>query len=133
MIFSRFKKANITGAAIRTGLDRTTLDPNNPSTRWFNSGAGSPFAIPGQYSLGNAALYYGGFRQPPVFVEHVSIQKNFAIWELVRLQYRADIFDLFNRTSFGSVNGTAGNANFERPTGAQVGARAITMGLRLEF
>jgi len=26
-----------------------------------------------------------------------------------------------------------GNANFGRPTGPQVGARAITMGLRLNF
>lgn len=133
VIFSRFKKASITGQAIRTGIDRTTLDPNNPSTRWFNSGANSPFSIPGQYELGNAALYYGDFRQPPIFVENVSVVKRLQFWESVSLAYRADIFNLFNRTNFGGVNGTVGNVNFGRPTGAQQGARVITMGLRLEF
>ena len=49
------------------------------------------------------------------------------------LTYRADGFNIFNRTSFGGVNGTVGNANFGRPTAPQVGARLITMGLRLEF
>ncbi len=49
------------------------------------------------------------------------------------LVYRADAFNLFNRTNFGLVVGTVGNANFGRPTGPQNGARLITMGLRLEF
>jgi hypothetical protein len=43
------------------------------------------------------------------------------------------MFNLFNRTRFGGVNGTVGNANFGLPSGPQVGARAITMGLRLNF
>ena len=51
----------------------------------------------------------------------------------VVLTYRTDGFNIFNRTSFGGVNGTVGNANFGRPTGPQNGARLITMGLRLEF
>ncbi|MCC6859102.1 MAG: TonB-dependent receptor [Bryobacterales bacterium] len=133
VIFSRFKKAAVTGQAIRTGIDRGALDPNDPNTRWFNYGANSPFAIPGQYALGNAALYYGDFRQPPIFIENVSVQKTFEIWESVGLQYRADVFNLFNRTNFGGVNGTVGNANFGRPTGAQQGPRIITMGLMLQF
>ena len=49
------------------------------------------------------------------------------------LTYRADGFNIFNRTNFGGVVGTVGNANFGRPTGPQVGARLITMGLRLDF
>jgi hypothetical protein len=51
----------------------------------------------------------------------------------VMLTYRADIYNVFNRTAFGGVNGTIGNVNFGRPTGPQVGARVITMGLRLNF
>ena len=51
----------------------------------------------------------------------------------VDLTYRVDAFNLFNRTSFGGIVGTVGNANFGRPTGPQVGARLITMGLRLDF
>jgi hypothetical protein len=51
----------------------------------------------------------------------------------VVLTYRADGFNIFNRTNFGGVNGTVGNAAFGRPSAVQVGARLITMGLRLEF
>ena len=53
----------------------------------------------------------------------------------VVLTVRADGFNIFNRTVFGTggANVTIGNANFGRPTGPQNGARIITMGLRLEF
>ena len=34
-LFTQYKKANLTGVAIRTGIDRTTLDPNDPSKRYF--------------------------------------------------------------------------------------------------
>ncbi len=133
VLFSRRTKANITGHAIRTGVDRTSLDPNNPGIRWFNHGANSPFVQPLQFSLGDAALYYGDFRQPPIFQENVTIIKKFMFRESTMLEYRANFFNLFNRTNFGGVNGTVGNANFGRPTGAQLGPRVITMGLRLWF
>ncbi len=133
VLFSRRTKANITGHPIRTGVDRTSLDPNNPEIRWFNSGANSPFAAPPQFALGDAALYYGDFRQPPIFQENMTLVKKFMFGESTMLEYRANFFNLFNRTNFGGVNGTVGNPNFGRPTGAQQGPRIITMGLRLWF
>ena len=74
------------------------------------------------------------FRQTPVFSENISIVKTFKITGdgRVRFVYRADIFNLFNRTNFG-VNGAIGNADFGKATGPQQGARIITMGGRLEF
>ncbi|MBI3695254.1 MAG: hypothetical protein HY238_10505 [Acidobacteria bacterium] len=51
----------------------------------------------------------------------------------IDLVYRADAFNLFNRTSFGGIVSTIGNPNFGRPTGPQVGARLITMGVRVDF
>ena len=51
----------------------------------------------------------------------------------VDVLYRADAFNLFNRTNFGGINGTIGNVNFGRPSAPQVGARLITMGVRVEF
>jgi len=50
----------------------------------------------------------------------------------VRLQFRADAFNPFNRTNFG-VNGAVGNPNFGRATGPQYGPRIITMGVRAYF
>ncbi len=132
-IFSRITKAVLTGNPIQTGVSRTSLDPNNPNVRWFNYGANSPFAVAAPYTLGNASLYFEDFRNPPFFNENISIQKNFSIAESIRLQYRADAINAFNRTDFGNINGTVGNVNFGRPQGVQDGARVITMGLRLEF
>ena len=50
----------------------------------------------------------------------------------VRLQFRADAFNAFNRTNF-AVNGTVGNPNFGRATSPQDGPRLITMGLAALF
>ncbi|MDQ2899596.1 MAG: TonB-dependent receptor, partial [Acidobacteriota bacterium] len=132
-LFSRVTKAVYTGHPIQTGVSRGSLDPNNPNVRWFNSGANSPFAVAAPYTLGNASLYYEDFRNPPFFNENISILKNFIITESVRLVYRADAINAFNRTDFGSINGTVGNVNFGRPQGVQDGPRIITMGVRLEF
>jgi hypothetical protein len=119
---------------IRTGVDRTSLDPNNPSSRWFNSAA---FTAAPAFTLGNAAFYYNDFRQPAVFTESLALVKRTTLFEArenpIVLTYRADAFNLLNRTNFGGVVGTVGNANFGRPTAPQNGARIITMGLRLEF
>jgi len=134
VLFAPATKANATGTAIRTGVDRTTLDPNDPNSRFFNPGA---FTAAPQYTLGTAAFYHNDFRQPAVFTENLSIVKRTTLWQNdknpVVLTYRADGFNIFNRTNFGGVNGTVGNANFGRPTAPQNGPRIITMGLRLEF
>jgi len=133
VIFSRYKKPNVGTAPIRTSADNTSLDPNDPSSLWFNAGA---FTIPGQFELGNSAMFYTDFRQPWVRFENMSIVKRttFRYKEErgIVFTYRADMFNIFNRSAFG-VNGTIGNANFGRATGPQVGARTITMGLRVEF
>ncbi|MBI1788849.1 MAG: TonB-dependent receptor [Acidobacteria bacterium] len=134
VLFTRFKKANRGPAEIRTGIDRTTLDPNNPATRWFNVNA---YTVPGQFEMGTASSYDSAFRQPPQFEENLSISKRLKFpvhgERTVDLLYRADAFNLFNRTNFGGVVGAVGNPNFGRPTGPSVGARIITMGIRLEF
>ncbi|MBS1827338.1 MAG: TonB-dependent receptor [Acidobacteria bacterium] len=134
VLFAAVTKANLGSGPIRTGIDRTTLDPNNPSTRWFNPAA---FTAAPQFTLGSAAFYYNDFRQPAVFSENMSIIKKTTLVNLdknpVVLTYRMDAFNLFNRTNFGGIVGTVGNANFGRPTGVQNGNRLITMGLRLEF
>jgi len=134
VLFAPLTKANLTGTPIRTGVERTSLDPNNPSSRFFNAAA---FTSAPQFTLGTAAFYQDDFRQPAVFTENISIVKRTKLWNNdknpVELTYRADAFNMFNRTNFGGVVGTIGNANFGRPTGPQNGARLITMGLRLSF
>lgn len=134
VLFAGQTKANLTGNPISTGVSRKDLDPNNPNVRWFNANAFAPAA---PFTLGTSAFFTDAFRQPPVLSENFGVVKRTTLWENdknpVVLNIRADAFNAFNRTSFGGVNGVIGNANFGRPTGPQVGARLITMGLRLEF
>ena len=133
-LFSTATKAVRNNVDIRTAAQYGDLDPNNPNVRWFNAGAFSPAA---PFSFGNAALYYDDFRQPMVASENIGLAKRTILFKNdrnpVELLYRADAFNLFNRTRFGGVNGAIGNPAFGRPSGPQVGARAITMGLRLSF
>jgi hypothetical protein len=134
VLFTQFKKARVGTGPLRTGIKYGTLDPNDPTKRFFNAAA---FTLPGNFELGDAAQYYNDFRDPRIMDERISIAKRMvfpirADREIV-LTYRADAFNAFNRTSFGNINGTIGNTAFGLATGPQVGARLITMGLRLDF
>jgi hypothetical protein len=134
LLGSTVTKANLGSGAIRTSTSAGDLDPINENSRWFNA---APFSNAPAFTLGRAALYHDDFRQPAVFTENVGLSKRTTLWNNeknpVVLSYRADAFNLFNRTRFGGVNGAIGNLAFGRPSGPQVGARAITMGLRLSF
>jgi hypothetical protein len=123
-------RASTTGASIQTGVDRTTLDPNNPNTRWLSRAA---FAIPGQFQFGTASPYLNDVRNPPVLTESLSLVKRTTLKERANLEYRTDISNLFNRTSFGTINVNLNDANFGRPTAVQVSPRIIQMALRLNF
>jgi Carboxypeptidase regulatory-like domain len=134
VLFTDARMCNANGGAILTGQDRTSLNPNNPNSLYFNAAA---FSVPGQYNFGTSSQYNSQFRQPPVLTDNIAIIKQLLVWpsgdgSKLRLQFRADAFNPFNRTNFG-VNGTVGNPNFGRATGPQYGPRLITMGLRLYF
>jgi len=134
VLFTQITKANIGSVPLKTNIARTDLDPNDPNSRWFNPGA---YTAAAPYTLGTAAFYQNGFRNPMFLDERLSIVKRTTLFANERnpivLTYRVDAFNMFNRTDFGVVNGTVGNANFGRPTAPQIGARIITMGLRLNF
>jgi hypothetical protein len=125
---------NQNGGPILSGQSRTSLNPNNPNSLYFNAAA---FSVPGQYAFGTSSQYNSKFRQPPVLSDNIALIKQLYVWPTgdgsrVRLQFRADAFNAFNRTDF-AVNGTVGNPNFGRATSPQLGPRLITMGVRLNF
>jgi hypothetical protein len=134
VLFTDARMCNSNGGQLRTGQGRTSLDPNNPNSLYFNA---APFSVPSQFSFGTSSQYNSSFRQPAVLVDNISVVKQLGVWpsgdgNKVRLQFSANAFNPFNRTNFG-VNGTVGNANFGRATGPQYGPRLITMVLRLYF
>ena len=130
VLFTAALRANTTGQTFSTGIDRTTLDPNDPSKRYYNRSA---FSVPGAYQFGAASPYQNAFRNPPLFTEALSLVKRVKLYERADLEYRADISNVLNRTSFGGINVNLNDPNFGRATGAQQGPRIIQMALRLNF
>ncbi|MGA3323827.1 MAG: carboxypeptidase-like regulatory domain-containing protein [Terriglobia bacterium] len=149
-------KADFTGAPIRNRIPDSSLDPDNPSIRWFNPSTSAaaittsnPLGVTGSASfvqaplgtLGNAALYQNQYRQPWYRYEAVSLNKLIGIWGegRVTLRYTLYVANPFQRTGFGGITSGAynsssiGSSNFGRATGPADGARQMSMGLRLYF
>jgi hypothetical protein len=132
LIFNGELRPNaVTGVARRTSQDRTSLDPNNPNSRYLDPAA---FSVPAPFTFGNAAIYYNDFRNPPVWSENLGIAKRTRITEKTNFEVRADISNLFNRTNFGGIQNNISNpAAFGRPSGPQLGPRIIQMAGRFNF
>ena len=124
-------KADYNGLPIRSVISSSSLDPNNPNVRWFNSGANIPFAQAPVGTLGDASIFNTHLRNPWYRYEAISVNKEIRVQERVQFKYNVNVFNPFNRTDFGNITSTINSANFGRPTGAMVAARTITMGLRL--
>ena len=95
--------------------------------RWFNTAA---FAItpPGRFgSSGRNILISPGFNQ-----WDLSLLKNFNLREGVRLQFRAEAFNIWNHPSFTGINTNLSAQNFGQISNSGPG-RVLEFGLRLAF
>ncbi len=112
------------GVALK--LDNPTVD------RWFNTDA---FEQPANFTYGNAPRFVDEIRYSHVNNWDLALAKNFRPWEQTRIQFRAEMFNAFNRVQFGRANSTFGNTAFGRVTGTAPGngPRTIQMALRVEF
>jgi len=69
----------------------------------------------------------------------LSITKNTEVNERMRVQFRAEIFDLFNHPNFGQPGNVVGSPNFGRitstrfPTGELGSSRQVQFGIKLLF
>ena len=136
-------KANFTGAAVKTNVATNTLDPDNPGIRWFNPSTNGSGVVTGSAAfaqapigtLGNQSIYNNQFRNPWVRNENLSVNKLVGIWGegKVSLRFSASAYNIFNVTNFGGITSSITSTNFGRPTGPMIGARQISMGLRLYF
>ena len=105
-------------------------DPNNgPRTpqQWFDT---SVFSLPALYTFGNAprnALIGPGLEE-----FDFSLQKDIAVKEPVRLQFRAEAYNLLNHPNFNIPNRTAFTPNFGRISSAQ-DSRQLQFALKLLF
>ena len=76
--------------------------------QWFNPAA---YAVPAQFTFGNAGR--SSLRGPDVFEADFSFAKDFALTERLNMQFRAEMYNIFNRTNLALPStdvdtGTAG-------------------------
>lgn len=122
--------ANIgAGPSQRTNLiaDPNANAPHTPQ-QWFNTAA---FQMPAQFTFGNAARNVTvGDNEVSA---DVSVHRNIPVSERTRLEFRTEIFNLFNHTNFADVPGKiAFTPTFGRYTSAQ-NSRQVQFALKLLF
>ncbi len=96
---------------------------------WFNIAA---FQAPPQFTFGNSPRTLSNLRSPGYFGTNMSLQRNFKFTETTRLQFRAEAFNLFNRTNFIIPSTILGAVNFGQLIAAE-DARQLQFALKLYF
>ena len=96
------------------------------------------FSDPGAFAFGDAPPTLPNVRGFPFYNENISILKDTKIKEAATLQFRAEMFNAFNRVVFGSPdtnwNDSLGAVNnFGIVTSQANSPRVIQFGLRLDF
>jgi len=101
------------GLATRPDVTGQSLSGPQTVAEWFNTAA---FAAPAAGYFGNAGT--GIIKGPGLINFDMALFKDFHITERHRIQFRADVFNVFNHTNFRSVDTTFGDAQFGQVTSA---------------
>ena len=100
--------------------------------RWFDTSAVT--AVSGFGNLGRNVVIGPGFHNTDL-----SLSKNTRLSDRIRLQFRAEAFDLFNHANFGQPGNVVGSPGFGRitntrfPTGEAGSSRQVQLGMKLMF
>ncbi len=98
--------------------------------RYFNTQA---FAQPANFTFGNAPARASWLRNPGMNNYNLTLTKQFAITERVKLNLRASSFNLMNHPVFGSPNTTFGVAQFGQISSQANISRQTEVVMRLSF
>ena len=130
-------------ASNTSGLFAARTQPNNNGQSGLKTGRvqerldsyllTSPYTQPAAFTFGNLARFLPDVRTDRVRNWDLSLFKKFAIKERVRMQFRAEFFNAFNRFHFGTPNTTVNSAAFGVITGQANAPRQVQFGLKLLF
>jgi hypothetical protein len=98
--------------------------------RWFKT---ENFSQPPAFTFGNVGRTLSDARSHGIANWDFAIFKNTAITEQVGLQFRTEVFNLFNRVQFGPPGRTFGNAQFGVVASQLGNPRLVQFALRLIF
>jgi hypothetical protein len=94
------------------------------------------FPVQANNVFGNATRYNPKFRQFPNLNENISLGKSFAFTERVRMDFRAEAFNAFNRVRFGTGSLTIQDQTFGKLSSSSDllnTPRQLQLGLKLYF
>jgi len=100
--------------------------PQNPN-QWFSTAV---FSLPALYSFGNASR--NAVIGPNAREFDLSLQKDVAVRESVKLQFRGEAYNVLNHPNFNIPNRTAFTTNFGKISSA-LDSRQIQLALKLIF
>ena len=116
---------------------------HNVALQWENVGVTATpsyfnsvcFGDPGDQNPGNAPRYFSGLRVDGIHNADLSLYKSFVPKEGMRLEVRADMFNVTNHPRFGQPNSAVGDPLFGTISGDAPGEtpRFFQFGLRFEF
>jgi Carboxypeptidase regulatory-like domain/TonB-dependent Receptor Plug Domain len=103
--------------------------PKNERTidRWFDIGA---FTTPRQFTFGNAGNRI--LEGPGYFNVDLGVHRNFRLTERLKMSFRWEMFNAFNRANFLAPNSSIGTAAAGQISGT-LPARIMQLGLKLNF
>ena len=93
----------------------------------------SQFTYNAPFTFGNAPRLMPDLFQPGVDNWSTSLFKNFDIHDSIKLEFRAEAFNTFNRVQFAPPDTTINDSTFGQISGQQNSPRTLQLGLRLLF
>ena len=132
--------SNRSGDANTRNPDRPSLNPTftgpvvlGAPTQWFNPNA---FIVPAAGTWGD--LGRGVYTGPGLANVDLSLFRNIALSERLRLQFRSEVFNLLNRANLGTPNATVFSGTSLNPSAGLITTlattpRQIQFGLKLIF
>jgi hypothetical protein len=137
---SRIRSGYPLGATMSTSLLNNTMtnrpnitcDPNASAPRtvqkWFNVNC---FAAPAAFQFGNSARTFGSGPDQVNF--DIALDKTFSLTEALNLQFRTEMFNVFNHAQFDLPNTAIGTGSSGTITATINDGRVIQFGLKLVF
>src|SRR5262249_10701498 len=106
------------------------VENRNPD-RWFNTAA---FSAPAPYAVGNSPRRLDQLRADPEKNADVALLKNFRLRERVKVQFRAEAFNVTNTPQFGWPDTAFGSPTFGVVSGTMnIGPRNVQFGTKIDF
>jgi len=115
------------GLANRPNATGQAMSYPKTVAEWFNTGA---FTAPAAGYFGTAAN--GSIRGPGLVTFDMALYKDFRFGEHQTIQFRGELFNIFNHTNFNGINTTYGSGGYGNVTSA-LDPRIVEFALRYHF